>query len=142
MGYLNPVFDIRYLVSVVQMPIFAVCLFHLIRTEQYKKAAVRGVWIAAALTAIFLVLAKLTDTGNVTYGEGLGYSGWVIDDNRNANSTLLVLYACFCVYYSFNTDSRLLHYTIPVLVVLVFLSNGTKGCYFSIFAISFRIDSA
>ncbi len=134
-GYLNPVFDIRYLVSVVQMPVFAVCFVHLIRNEQCRKAAVRGVWVAAALTALFLILARLTNTGNVTYGEGLGYSGWVIDDNRNANSTLLVLYACFCIYYSFTTDSRLLKYAVPVLIVLVFLSNGTKGCFYSIFAI-------
>ena len=134
-GYLNPVFDIRYLVSVVQMPVFTACFLHLIRTENCKKAAVRGIWIAAALTVVFLILAKLTNTGNVTYGEGLGYSGWVIDDNRNANSTLLVLYACFCIYYTFRTESQVLRFSIPVMIVLVFLSNGTKGCYFSIFAI-------
>ena len=134
-GYISLVTDMRYLASVVQMPVFAVCFLLLIKEEKIKEDALRGVWIGALLTIIFLILARITNTGNVTYGEGLGYSGWVIDENRNANSTNLVIYACFCVFLALRSKRRLLIILVPVVVDLVFLSNGTKGCYFSIFGI-------
>ncbi|MBR4473213.1 MAG: O-antigen ligase family protein [Oscillospiraceae bacterium] len=134
-GYIRPVYDIRYMASVVQMPLFAVCFLLCIREERTKEAAYRGVAIAAALTLIFLVIARLTKTGNVTYGEGLGYSGWVIDENRNANSTNLVIFACFCVFLALRTEKHWILAAAAVAVDAVFLMNGTKGCYFSIFAI-------
>ena len=134
-GYISPVYDIRYLASVVQMPLFAVCFLLCIREEKTKEAAYRGVAAAAILTVIFLIIARLTKTGNVTYGEGLGYSGWVIDENRNANSTNLVIFACFCIFLALRTEKPWLIAVAAVGVDAVFLTNGTKGCYFSIFAI-------
>ena len=134
-GYISPVTDIRYLAGVVQMPVFAVCFLLLIQDEETKRDAFRGVWIGAALTLLFLVIALLTRTGNVTYGEGLGYSGWVIDENRNANSTNLVIYACFCLFLALSGNRRWLSFAVPVAIDAVFLMNGTKGCYFSIFGI-------
>ena len=134
-GYISPVTDIRYLASVVQMPVFAVCFLFLITDEKTKSDALRGVWIGALLTLVFLILASVTNTGNVTYGEGLGYSGWVIDENRNANSTNLVIYACFCVFLALHSEKKWLVFLVPAAVNIVFLVNGTKGCYFSIFGI-------
>ena len=134
-GYISPVTDIRYLAGVMQMPVFAVCFLLLIREEETWRDALRGVWIGAVLTLLFLILARLTNTGNVTYGEGLGYSGWVIDENRNANSTNLVIYACFSLFLALYRDRRWLSLLVPVAIDAVFLCNGTKGCYFSIFAI-------
>lgn len=135
LGYISPVYDIRYMASVVQMPLFAVCFLLCIREDRTKEAAYRGVAAAAILTVLFLIIARLTKTGNVTYGEGLGYSGWVIDENRNANSTNLVIFACFCVFLALRTGKNWLVAVAAVGVDTVFLSNGTKGCYFSIFAI-------
>lgn len=135
LGYINWFFDIHYLANVVQMPLFAVCFLLIIRDEELKLSALRGVAIAAILSLSFLVIARLTHTGNVTYGEGLGYSGWVIDDNRNANSTNLVIYACFSLYLTLKYENKWLIYLIPAIIDAVFLSNGTKGCYFSIFVI-------
>ena len=134
-GYISPFMDIRYLAGVVQMPVYAVCFLLLIRDEETKRDALRGVWIGAVLTLLFLIAARVTDTGNVTYGEGLGYSGWVIDENRNANSTNMVIYACFSLFLALHWDRRCLSILVPVVIDAVFLSNGTKGCYFSIFAI-------
>ena len=134
-GYISPFMDIRYLAGVVQMPVYAVCFLLLIRDEETKRDALRGVWIGAVLTLLFLIAARITGTGNVTYGEGLGYSGWVIDENRNANSTNLVIYACFSLFLALHWDRRWLSLLVPVVIDAVFLSNGTKGCYFSIFAI-------
>ena len=134
-GYISPVTDIRYLASVVQMPVFAVSFLLLIQDEKTRDDAFRGIAAAAALTLLFLIVSRLTRTGNVTYGEGLGYSGWVIDENRNANSTNLVLFGCFCTFFAISSGT--LRALIPVLAAVdaVFLINGTKGCYFSLFAI-------
>ena len=125
-GYISPAYDIRYLASVIQMPVFTVCFFTLIHDDDTKEAALRGVKAAALLTILFFVLARITNTGNVTYGEGLGYSGWVIDENRNANSTIFVILGCFSIYFALNS---------PLTVDIVYLVTGTKGCYFSIFAV-------
>ena len=134
-GYISPVYDIRYLASVVQMPVFAVCFFVMIQNEETKRAALLGVLSAAILTLLFYLLARVTNSGNVTYGEGLGYSGWVIDENRNANSTIFVILSCFCVFFALISKKNKIIFTVAFLVDLVFLCNGTKGCYFSIFAI-------
>lgn len=134
-GYISPYFDIRYLANVMQMPVFAFCLLLLIRNEETKQGAIRGFAAAAALTLLFLIVAKLTDTGNVTYGEGLGYSGWVIDQNRNANSTNLVIYAALCVWLALGAKRAWPALLIPLIIEAVFLINGTKGCFYSIFAI-------
>ena len=106
-----------------------------IRSDRTKEAAYRGVVLAAGLTVIFLIIARLTKTGNVTYGEGLGYSGWVIDENRNANSTNLVIFACFCIFLALRTGKNWLITVAAAGADAVFLTNGTKGCYFSIFVI-------
>ena len=134
-GFISPYFDASYLVKVLQMPVMAICFLRMIRNEQTKRQAFRGIWLAACIMGICILLAYFTGTGNVTYGEGLGYSGWVIDDNRCANSILLVTLSVFSAYYAAETHSRLLTISIPILITTAFLTNGTKACYFSVFAI-------
>ncbi len=134
-GYISLYFDLSYLVRVIQMPVLAVCFVYLIQNEQTKRQALKGIVIAAALVGLGLILAWITGTGNVTYGKGLGYSGWVIDDNRNAHSILLVILAAFCVCLAIRSDRKLLTVLVPVLAMTAFVTNGTKGCYYSLFAI-------
>lgn len=134
-GYISPYFDVSYLVKVLQMPVLAVCFIHLIRDEQTKEQAFHGILIAAALMGASIVIAWLSGTGNVTYGEGLGYSGWVIDDNRCANSILLVTLSCFSAWQAIRTENKLVTIVIPILITTAFLTNGTKACYFSLFGI-------
>ena len=135
LGYLNPVFDLRYLAGVIQMPVFAVCFLLAIRDEQTKEAAFLGFATAGLLTLVFLLLARITNTGNVTYGEGLGYSGWVIDVNRNANSTNLVIYGALGLFLAIRTHRLGPVALVSAVLTVVYLTNGTKGCYFSIFVI-------
>lgn len=135
LGYISLYFDLAYLVKVLQAPILAVCFCFLIRDEQTRDQGLRGILTAAALTGIFILVAYLTGTGNVTYGEGLGYSGWVISDNRTANSIILVSLSVFCTMAAIKSKNKLVTVIIPALICFCFLSNGTKACYFSIFAI-------
>lgn len=134
-GYISPATDLRYLASVIQMPVYTACLILTITDDDNRNAAVSGVLIGAAILALFYLLSWLTQTGNVTYGEGLGFSGWVIDENRNANSTLFVVYGCFSMLLALRSERSALLILIPVLIDFMFLSNGTKSCYFSIFAV-------
>ena len=56
-GYISPAYDIRYLASVIQMPVFTVCFFTLIHDDDTKEAALRGVKAAALLTLLFFALS-------------------------------------------------------------------------------------
>ena len=134
-GYISLYFDAAYLLRVVQMPVLAVCFIYLIRDEQTKHQALKGIAVAAVLVGLGLIAAYVTGTGNVTYGSGLGYSGWVIDDNRCAHSIILVTLSTFCAYLALRSDSKLLTVLIPILITVGFITNGTKSCYYSIFAI-------
>ena len=134
-GYRSLVYDVQYMVRVIQTPVLALSFLWLLKEEQTREQAFRGILAAALITAVSVPLAWLTGTGNVTYGEGLGYSGWVIDDNRCANSILLVTLSTFAVGYAVKTERKWLSLLIPAAADVLFLTNGTKACYFSIFAI-------
>ena len=134
-GYISLYFDLSYLVKVLQMPVLALCFVCLIDDEQTKRQAFRGLWIAAGLLAAILLAAFITGTGNSTYGEGIGFSGWVINDNRNAHSIILVTLSVFAVCLAVLNGRRLWAVLIPFAVTAGFLTNGTKGCYYSLFAI-------
>ena len=134
-GYINPYFDISYLSKVIQMPVIAICLIYYIKDEQTRDQAVKGILLAGTITALALAAACLTGTENVTYGEGLGVSGWVIDSNRCANSIILVTLSVFAVLPAVYSERKIINILLPVIVALVFITNGTKACYFSIFAI-------
>ena len=117
------------------MPVLALCFVILIRERETKDQAFRGLLLSAGITLLLIVLARLTGTGNVTYGEGLGYSGWVISDNRTANSILLVTLGSFAVARAVRSDSKLWQLLVPCAVTAVYLINGTKACYFSLYLI-------
>lgn len=135
LGYISLYFDLAYLVKVLQMPVLAICFVCLIRDEQTKKQAFRGLWIAAAELALMLLAAYFSHTGNSTYGEGLGFSGWVINDNRNAHSIILVTLSVFAVCLAVLNGKRFWAILIPLAAAAGFLTNGTKGCYYSLFAV-------
>ena len=134
-GYRNLSYDLAYMVRVAQAPVLALSFLWYLRRAETREQALRGVLAAALIMAASVPVAWLTGTGNVTYGEGLGYSGWVIDDNRCANSILLVTLSAFATGYAVKTQRRWLSVLIPITVTALFLTNGTKACYFSLFVI-------
>ena len=134
-GYINMRYDLTYMAKTAQLPILAVCFTYFIRDEQTKKQALHGFYAAAAILFVSIGLAVLTGTAVDTYGPGLGVSGWVIGDNRCANSVILVTLSVVALYYGLTSTHRLLNYAVPPLIAFVLISNGTKACYFSIFAV-------
>lgn len=134
-GYINAYYDIAYMARVAQLPIIAISLTFYIRDERTKEQAIKGIFIAALIMFASVALACATGTENVTYGEGLGISGWVIDDNRCANSIIMVTLAAALVYWSVRSENKWANLLVPALTAFALIINGTKACYFSIFAI-------
>ena len=134
-GYINPFFDLSYMAKTVQIPIVAICLTHYITDERSKEQIIKGILTAAFISFGSIVLACLTGTENDTYGPGLGISGWVIDDNRCANSIIMVTMATALVYWSVRSENKWLNAIVPAVAAFALIMNGTKACYYSIFAI-------
>ena len=66
-----------------------------IKDEKMKTQAFKGIIAAAVINLITIAVAFFTGTWNSTYGAGIGLSGWVIDDNRCANSIIFVSLSTF-----------------------------------------------
>lgn len=128
-------FDISYTAKVAQMPVLAVCFMYSIKNDQTRNQAYWGLFFAAGITAAALGLSVLTGTANCTYGEGLGVSGWVIDDNRCANSIILVTLAAFSIFCAVKSDKPFINIAVPVIAAVVLIANGTMTCYMSVFVI-------
>ena len=62
-------------------------------------------------------------------------SGWVIDDNRCANSIILVTLAAFSIFSAVKSDKPFVNIAVPVVSAVVLIANGTMTCYMSIFVI-------
>ncbi|MDO4990230.1 MAG: O-antigen ligase family protein [Eubacteriales bacterium] len=129
------VYEISYTAKTAHMPVLAVCFLHAIRNTQTRNQAYWGLSFAAAVTALALGISIVTGTANVTYGEGLGVSGWVIDDLRTANSTILVILSAFAVFCAVKSDKKAVNILVPVLTALCLILNGTTTCYLAIFLI-------
>ena len=128
-------YEVSYTAKTAHMPVLAVCFLYSIRNTQTRNQAYWGLTFAAAVTALALALSIITGTANVTYGEGLGVSGWVIDDLRTANSTILVILSAFAVFCAVKSDKRIVNVLVPVLTALCLILNGTMTCYLAIFLI-------
>lgn len=128
-GYRNLFSDVKYMMSIIQTPVLAVCFINLIKSDKERDQGFKGIICAAIIYFAFFIIAVVSGTANTTYGTGLGVSGWVIDSNRCANSIILVTYCVFMMCFSVNTDKLLLKITIPVVISAMLLNNGTKSCY-------------
>jgi len=134
-GYQSLYFDVAYLAKIAQMPVLAVCFVYLIRDEKTKNQAIKGFVTAAIITVLTLAVALATGTYVSTYHGGIGISGWVIDDNRCANSIIFVTLATVTMYIASVSKKVLLSVGIPVLISAILLANGTTACYIGLFAI-------
>ncbi len=135
LGYINMFYDLAYYARVIQTPVFAVCFIYLIRDEKTKNQAVKGIITAAIILLATIAAALATGTWNSTYGAGVGISGWVTDDNRCANSIIMVTFAVFAVGISVVSENKFAQAGIPALVTALLIANGTKACYTGLFAI-------
>ncbi len=133
-GYISMRFDLVYLARTMQMPVLAICLSCYLRDEVQKKAAFRGLFLAAIILFASQILAVISGTATDTYGPGLGVSGWVIGENRCANSVIVVTLAFVLLYFAVRSENRFANILLPPLIAFALIINGTKACYYSLFA--------
>ena len=133
-GYIDLRFDLVYLARTMQMPVLAICFGYYIRDEGQKEAAMRGLRYAGYILFASLLLAIVTGTATDTYGPGLGVSGWVIGENRCANSVIVVTLALALLYFAVKSENRIANFAVPPLIAFALILNGTKACYYSLFA--------
>lgn len=134
-GMISAFFDIEYMARIAQTPILAVCFTFLIKDEGTKNQALRGIYWAAIITVTCLALSLITGTWNSTYDGNLGISGWIIDDNRCANSIIFVTLAVFAVLYAYKSDNKAVQIGVPALTALILIANSTRACYMGLFCI-------
>lgn len=136
-GYLSLVSDVRYLLGVLQMPVLAICFILLLRDEETKAQAIRGILSAAVLYVFFLLLSVITGSHTPTYTfSGMGVCGWVIPSNRCANSIILITLCCFAMYAALRTEKKLFRWALPPVAVFLLVVNGTSACYLSALGLS------
>ena len=133
-GYIDMRFDLVYLARTMQMPVLAICLAYYLKDETRKNAAMRGLLWAAVILFASIALAVATGTATDTYGPGLGVSGWVIGENRCANSVIVVTLAIVLLYYAVMSENLWMNLLLPPLMAFALILNGTKACYYSLFA--------
>lgn len=129
LGYQNIFSDVQYILRVIQMPVLAVSFMCCIKDEGMKEQAIRGLKASAVLFVAMFIIAVVTGTYTPTYTNNVGYSGWVIDGNRCANSIILVTLSTFVMYFAYISKSRLETVCLVFLVCALLILNGTKACY-------------
>lgn len=130
-GYHSIFSDIQYILRVIQMPVFAVSFMCCADDEGFINQAVRGIKLAAIIFVSIFAIAVITGTYTPTYSDNVGYSGWVIDGNRCANSIILVTLCTFIMYFAYGSDKSFVRLLLPVAVSLMLIMNGTRSCYIS-----------
>lgn len=135
-GYNNFTQDVIYISRVVYMPVLAVCFCFAINDESDKNQVVNGIFINAVVVALVIAVSYVTKTFTYTYGENLGISGWVTLDNRCCHSDILSTICIFVGYYAVSSKKKWVNLLLPIALFVLLITNGTRACYTTLFAIS------
>ena len=134
-GYISLTRDLSYISRVAYMPLMAIffcsCADESNITAQMKK----GILINAAITACVIIISYISGTYTYTYGEGLGISGWVTVDNRCCHSDILSTLMIFAACFAQERRSKWLNVLLPLCIFALMYTNGTRACYYTLFAI-------
>lgn len=133
-GYIDIACDIKNMAKIFYMPVVSVCLCFYVDNEQRKKQLVDGLFANVIILGAVIVISYVTGTYNPTYGYGLGTSAWVTDPNRCTHSVILSALSIFAMYFGLRSSKKLVNYSVPVLVIIGCISNGTSSCYLTCLA--------
>lgn len=134
-GYLGFVSDTRMLVSVLSLPVMAICLCCLMDSEKLCRQAVGALLFNFCAEASFILLSYITGTYTHTYPEGIGISGWVIQECRCCHSDILTSVCVFAAYLSVVSKKKWINISVPVACFVLLITNGTTVSYVTLFAV-------
>lgn len=135
-GYINPKDDIIYMAKVAYMPVLALCFCCFIKNKADAELCINSIFINFIIVFCVIIISYITKTYTPTYDGPIGISGWVIDDNRCCHSDILATLCIFASYVAVKSNNKLLNIIVPFVVFTLLISNGTKACYLTVFAIS------
>lgn len=125
--------DLASMARVAQMPVLALCFMAYIVDESRAAQVERGLYIAAGILLLSLVLSYVTHTAVPTYSlSGIGISGWTIALNGNNASIIITVLVLFSVLSTLK--EKPLYLTIILIIggAIFLIANGTKACYLSL----------
>ena len=129
-GIIDAFKEVRYIVSVFNMPILTIALIDYIKNrKEYINQIKWGILINLFIIFISVVISIITNTYNSTY-EFIGITGWFYSPNTQS-MVLTALSPLFMYYISKNNDNFIYVIAHLILFFLLFL-NGTKACFFTL----------
>ena len=135
-GYTGMMADFQYIARVASMPVLAISFSALADNEQKQQQIINGFFLSAFVTGVVIVLSALTHSYMPTYVmENLGISGWVTESNRCCHSDILCGLAIFAAYAAVSAKNMWVKYLVPLMIVLVMITNGTTACYLTLLAL-------
>lgn len=134
-GYVGFLSDTRMILSMIYLPVLAVCFCCLLDSDDLRDQAIKGILGNFILETVVIVLSYLTGTYTHTYPEGIGISGWVIQENRCCHSDILASVCVFAAYWSVISKKKWINITIPAACFVLLITNGTTVSYMTLLAI-------
>lgn len=134
-GYIGFMSDTRMILSMIYLPVMAVCFCCLMDSEDLRDQAVKGIIVNFVLETIVVLLSYVTGTYMHTYQEGIGISGWVIQQNRCCHSDILSSVCVFAGYYSVTSKKKWINIAVPAICFILLITNGTTVSYMTLLAI-------
>ncbi|MBQ3559388.1 MAG: O-antigen ligase family protein [Agathobacter sp.] len=133
-GYISLFADVKYMLLVAHMPILVLSFVHLYEKEEIKRQILTAFKINAVVLVVTFLISYVLKIGNYTYPVyQQGWTGWA--QIPNAQSIIWVVLLPFIVYMIMNQEKKY-HWLWMVLLVFIFIVNGTKTSYYSIHLVS------
>lgn len=133
-GYISIFQDAAYMARVMVMPITAVSLIYLIRSDAYAEMTKKGFFVNLSVIFISIVIAYATGTAEDTYGiYGYGLKGWFA--NANSQSIIIMSIIPLAIEYAYHRKNHMFFVLTVLISWFLLISNGTKVGYLSIFVI-------
>lgn len=143
----NPYFfvkEVTYsfkIVYVLVMLLVYYAVFNSIKGKiDWEKIVQRNISINIFVISLVMLLAELTNTGNLSYGTPgkLGHSGWFYSPN-DQSAVLAMGIGILFLFFITNKNFKIKQMTIPVILLAIWamLTIGTKVALFSLVVILF-----
>lgn len=131
--------DLRYLVTVMQLPILIVAFtMYLKENNDAKKQITYGLIISFFIIFLSLIISFISGNYNTTYSGingGYGITGWFTSANTQS-MILSILCPLFLYYFTFE-KSKIIYWIGNMLAFIVLYTNSTKACFYTMVCMFF-----
>ncbi len=127
-GYVSILNDISNLARIIYMPVLLFALINLFKyNKDYEGQIVKGMSYGLGIIVVSIILALITGTGNFTYPNNTGITGWFY----NKNSQSLIISIISFIVATYNIENKK-YYLLMIVIFLLLYFNATKASYISL----------